>query len=88
MAIRLPSKSKAPSTSTDSKTEEDGTDIPAMYEIGEVFLTVRELSQRWKLSERHIRRLIAQTRIPTIRFGRAVRIPESAILNRKYENLS
>lgn len=52
------------------------------------FLTVRELSRPWKLSERHIRRLIAQASIPTVRFGRAVRIPESAILNRRAESFS
>lgn len=88
MAIRISSKSKASSTSSNSKTEEDHADIGTMYELGEVFLTVRELSQRWKLSERHIRRLIAQARIPTVRFGRAVRIPESAVLDQKNESLS
>ena len=70
MAIRIPSKSKAPSTSADSKTEENSADIRAMYEIGDVFITGRELSQRWKLSERHICCLIAQARIPTfVSFG-------------------
>lgn len=42
-------------------------------------LTVRELAQQLHLSERQIRRMIADRRIAVVRFGRAVRIlPEVA----------
>jgi excisionase family DNA binding protein len=38
------------------------------------FLTVRELATRWKSSERHIWRMIADDSLPVHRIGRLVRI--------------
>jgi excisionase family DNA binding protein len=39
------------------------------------FLTVRQVAENWQVSERTIRRMIADGRLPVIRLGRAVRIP-------------
>ena len=49
-------------------------------------LTVSEVAQRLRLSERQIRRMIADGRIPVVRLGRAVRIREEtlrALIERK-----
>ncbi len=42
-------------------------------EVAEL-LTVAELSRRWRLSERHLRLLIARGDLPVVRIGRSVRI--------------
>ena len=42
-------------------------------------LTVSEVAQRLRLSERQIRRMIADGRIPVVRLGRAVRIREEVV---------
>jgi excisionase family DNA binding protein len=42
--------------------------------IPPAFLTVRELAMRWKSSERHIWRMIADGRLRVHRIGRLVRI--------------
>ena len=39
-----------------------------------VFLTIRELAERWRYSERQIRRLLKHQRIGAHRFGRSWRI--------------
>ena len=41
-------------------------------------LTVRQVAENWQVSERTIRRMIADGRLPVIRLGRAVRIPAKA----------
>lgn len=38
-------------------------------------LTVRQVAQNWQVSERTIRRMIADRRIEVVRLGRSVRIP-------------
>jgi len=38
-------------------------------------LTVRQLAEAWQVSERTIRRMIADGRIRVVRIGRSVRIP-------------
>lgn len=38
------------------------------------FLTVGETATRWKSSERHVRRMIAEGSLPVHRIGRLVRI--------------
>ena len=43
--------------------------------VGEGRLTVRQVAERWQVSERSIRRMIADGRLPVVRLGRAVRIP-------------
>ena len=43
--------------------------------VGEGLLTVRQVAERWQVSERSIRRMIADGRLPVVRLGRAVRIP-------------
>jgi excisionase family DNA binding protein len=40
----------------------------------EGLLTVRQVAENWQLSERTIRRMIADGRLPIKRLGRAVRI--------------
>ena len=44
------------------------------------FLRVRELAERWKVSTRNIRRMIADGRLSAHRIGRAVRIALSDVL--------
>lgn len=41
--------------------------------------TVRQLAEAWQVSERTIRRMIADGRLPVVRLGRAVRIPGKAV---------
>jgi excisionase family DNA binding protein len=41
--------------------------------------TVSEVAQRLRLSERQIRRMIADGRIPVVRLGRAVRIRSEVV---------
>jgi len=38
--------------------------------------TVRQLAEAWRVSERTVRRAIADGRIRVVRIGRSVRIPE------------
>jgi excisionase family DNA binding protein len=40
-----------------------------------VLLTVHQVAENWQVSERTVRRMIADGRLPIIRLGRAVRIP-------------
>lgn len=42
-------------------------------------MTVNQLAERWQVSERTIRRMIADGRLPVVRIGRAVRIPGKAV---------
>ena len=44
----------------------------------EVLLTVHQVAENWRVSVRTVRRMIADGRLPIIRLGRAVRIPERA----------
>jgi excisionase family DNA binding protein len=41
-------------------------------------LTVRQVAENWRVSERTVRRMIADGRLRTVRVGRAVRIPPEA----------
>jgi excisionase family DNA binding protein len=45
----------------------------------ERLLTVRQVAENWEMSERHIRRMIADRRLPVVRLGRAVRIREKEV---------
>jgi excisionase family DNA binding protein len=47
---------------------------PETSPVPEQLRTVGELAKQLRLSERQIRRMIADGRIPVLRFGRAVRI--------------
>jgi len=40
----------------------------------ERLLTVRQVAENWEVSERHIRRMIADGRLRFVRIGRSVRI--------------
>jgi excisionase family DNA binding protein len=42
-------------------------------------LTVRQVAENWQVSERTIRRMIADGRLHVIRLGRAVRIPARVV---------
>jgi len=42
---------------------------------GDELLTVHQVAENWQVSERTIRRMIKDLRLPVIRLGRAVRIP-------------
>lgn len=46
---------------------------PAVTKL-EQFLTIAEVAMRWKMSKRHIQRLIERGELGACRFGRAVRI--------------
>jgi excisionase family DNA binding protein len=41
----------------------------------EGLLTVHQVAKNWQVSQRMIRRMIADGRLPAVRLGRAVRIP-------------
>ena len=43
--------------------------------VGEGLLTVQQVAENWQVSQRMIRRMIADGRLPVVRLGRAVRIP-------------
>src|SRR5512141_12244 len=43
------------------------------------YLTTRDVAERFKVSERTVRRWCRGGAIPTVRFGRAHRIPEEAL---------
>jgi excisionase family DNA binding protein len=45
---------------------------------GEALLTVHEVAEKWQISQRTVRRMIADGRLPVIRLGRAVRIRANA----------
>jgi excisionase family DNA binding protein len=40
----------------------------------ERLLTVRQVAENWEVSERHIRRMIADGRLRFVRIGRSIRI--------------
>ena len=52
--------------------------------VSDRLLTVGQVAENWQVSERTIRRMIADGRLPVVRLGRAVRIPAkvAAALNR------
>lgn len=43
------------------------------------YLTTRDVAERFKVSERTVRRWCRSGTVPTVRFGRAHRIPEEAL---------
>lgn len=44
------------------------------------FFTVKELAERWKVTQRHVRDLINEGQIKPTRIGRAVRIAVREVL--------
>ena len=44
----------------------------------EEVLTVRQVAENWQVSERTVRRMVADGRLRVVRVGRAVRIPPEA----------
>lgn len=50
--------------------------------------TVREVADRWKVSEACIRRLCTNRQIRVFRFGRTVRIPKEEVDRIERENIS
>jgi excisionase family DNA binding protein len=50
--------------------------------VGEGLLTVHQVAKNWQVSERSIRRMIADGRLRVVRLGRAVRIPANRSLSR------
>jgi excisionase family DNA binding protein len=45
----------------------------------EALLTVSQVAENWRVSQRTVRRMIADGRLPVVRLGRAVRIPTKAM---------
>ncbi|MFQ5757478.1 MAG: helix-turn-helix domain-containing protein [Acidiferrobacterales bacterium] len=45
--------------------------------LGVRYLTVPEIADRWQCSKRHVRRVIASSRLTAHRFGRLVRVTEA-----------
>ena len=41
--------------------------------------TVKEVTERWRLSERAVRALVARGKLRHIRLGRLIRIPEEVV---------
>ena len=50
--------------------------------------TVRQLADRWKVSEACIRRLYTNQEIRVFRFGRTVRIPKEEVDRIERENIN
>ena len=48
-------------------------------QVAEELLTVRQVAENWQLSERTVRRMTEDGRLPVVRIGRAVRIPAGNI---------
>jgi excisionase family DNA binding protein len=46
--------------------------------VAEELLTVPQVAQNWQISERTVRRMIADGRLAIVRLGRSVRIPAKA----------
>jgi excisionase family DNA binding protein len=46
----------------------------------ERLLTVDQLAELWQISQRTVRRMITDGRLPVVRLGRAVRIPAKATM--------
>jgi excisionase family DNA binding protein len=42
-------------------------------------MTVAQLAELWQVSQRTIRRMIADGRLPVVRLGRAIRIREKEV---------
>jgi excisionase family DNA binding protein len=49
------------------------------FSADEELLTVAQVAENWQVSERKIRRMIAEDQLPIVRLGRAVRIPVNAV---------
>jgi excisionase family DNA binding protein len=45
----------------------------------EMLLTVHQVAENWQVSQRTIRRMIADGRLPVERLGRSVRIPAKGV---------
>jgi len=45
----------------------------------EALLTVSQVAENWRVSQRTVRRMIADGRLPVVRLGRAVRVPAKAV---------
>jgi excisionase family DNA binding protein len=65
----------------DVKSSDDLTTSGARGNLGDIvqrlerLLTVDKLAELWQISERTVRRMTADGRLPVVRIGRAVRIP-------------
>jgi excisionase family DNA binding protein len=65
----------------DARGSDDLTTTDACGNLGDVvqrferLLTVDQLAELWQISERTVRRMTADGRLPVVRIGRAVRIP-------------
>jgi excisionase family DNA binding protein len=66
-------RSPAPPVIGDLVTRRDR--VPATEEL----LTVPQMAANWQISQRTIRRMIADGRLPVVRIGRAVRIRAKAV---------
>jgi excisionase family DNA binding protein len=54
--------------------------IPRPPRQDTVFLTVKQLASRWQMSERHVRRILANGDLAMTQLGRAIRIPLQAVV--------
>ena len=57
------------------RVEKLSTQVPFVERL----LTVDQVAERWQISPRSIRRMIADGRLPVVRIGRAVRIREKEV---------
>jgi len=65
-----PPEQKSPSQLASANCPKNKKRIPA----DETLLTVSQVADNWQVSQRTIRRMIADGRLPIIRLGRAIRI--------------
>ena len=59
---------------------------PPSRKKDETFFTVPEIMERWQISERTLRRLIASGALPVLRIGASVRVSEADL--RAYERMN
>jgi excisionase family DNA binding protein len=62
-------------SSDDLRTPGARDNLGDVVQRPERLLTVDQLAELWQISERTVRRMTADGRLPVVRIGRAVRIP-------------
>lgn len=54
--------------------------MKAIPDAPSLFLTIEETAREIACTPRHVQNLIARSELPAVRFGRAVRIPRTALV--------
>jgi len=71
-------KRVAASARTGKKTDQEDTDDPAHCVLPQL-LTMDELAERLNVTRRHVRRLVAERRVPFLKVGKFVRFDTAEV---------